>query len=450
MNAIVLDRDQEIDSTAQVEKGTAGFATGQAIKREAEQPVESAFDLLNKMAGGKLQPGTPILQTTDLPDFESLDGRTEPRFDDDSFTVEDLRHEVAGAWGQDNINAEAFAKIEHFKVLEPATAISALRVADPASQDTMEIGVTPEGRHVVSGQDNISAAQAYSRAVLAMTSDVIRQDGVNVFGTEKDQALLLLAAQDVGLKIINPPADLPAAILAEAKAEWDAMKAATLAAAPLATPATTEAAAPAVADDVVEDAAAPEISAPAAEAPAAMATIEPTLRELADAVEVQEIPAEQAAAVLAEAGLTTETEPAAEATPVTGTEVPVVIAEAAAEAPVVDALADDGIPVLTDIVEEGVKPELLPVLAEGDVSAATYLKARDFYLQNQETLPDSNGVVHARSLVREFQNAGVGSRKAATILKALAAEGLLNKSDDMFLPVYTVPGARPVSATLAP
>lgn len=464
MNAIVLDQDQDTDSTAQVEKGTAGFASGQPLKREAVQPEESAFDILNKMSGDRLQPGTPILHTADLPDFESLDGRTEPEIGEDAFTLDALHHEVAGAWGQNDVNAEAFAKIEHFKVIAPATAISALRLADPVSHDEMEIGVTAEGRHVVSGQDNITAAQAYSRAVLAMTSDVIREHGVNIFGTEKDQALLWLAAQETGLKIINPPTDLPAAVLAEAVAEWDAMKAATLAVAAAAAPAVAEVAAEevsAVAPAESVEAAAPEDEA---QAPVAATTVEPTLRELADAVEVQEIPADQAATILAEVGITpVSAEGASEATTAAQVEVVPTATETPAAADAVSdvvneletavgaqatpeaALPDDGIPVLTDVVEEGVKPELLPILAEANVSAATYIKARAFYLYNQASLTDSEGVVHARGLVSEFQNAGVGSRKAATILKAMAAEGLLNKSDDIILPVYTAVGIKPAA-----
>ncbi|QQG37227.1 MAG: hypothetical protein HYS17_05555 [Micavibrio aeruginosavorus] len=446
MNAIVLDRDQDIDSTAQVEKGTAGFATGEPVKRGAHTPEESAFDILNKMAGGRLHPDSPVISSATLPDFDE-GARAEPQFGDESyiFTLEDLRLEVAGAWGQDNVDDDAFEKIKSFKIVEPATAISALRLADPASNDEMEAGVTQDGRHVVSGQDNITAAQAYSRALLAMTSDTIRNEGVNVFGTQKDQALLLLAAEDVGLKIINAPTDIPEAVLAAAKTEWETLKAGRL---------TT---------------AAPAEETPAAEeAPAAAvsAIVEPTLRELADGVEVQEIPADQAAALLAEAGIepaAAETEAVVEAT--TQAAAPEVAAAADADTPVaavveavvepvaVDtapdkaAVVDDGIPVLTDVVEEGVKPELLPILAEGDVSAATYLKARAFYLENQATLPDSEGIVHPRSLVSEFQSAGVGSKKAATILKAMAAEGLLNKSDDVILPVYTAPGFRPAGTS---
>lgn len=392
---------EEVDSTAQVDKPQAGFASANDIETEgAAEPVlgDQAWldNLLRDDTAPVLGPVTVAELTDDTP------ARQEPTVD---FSAFDLHQELSTVWGQDLIDVAAFEKIKTLKIVQEAGDHTSLVLLDEAANDEIEVGVTPDHRHVVAGADNVTAEQALSRALVAMTSDVIREKGVTVFGTEKDQALLLLAAEEAGLTVVNAPT-LPEAVLAEAKAEWDSMMAARATAA---MPAETVVPEEVVSDVTVEQPAA------ATEGPA----VEPSLQELASGIEVTELPAED---VVLETATT---------------------AEKAAPAATAE---DDGIPVLTDVVQEGLPKNVVDILQSAQISAEQYVKARGLVTDRHEKVVSADGIVKPTTLAKPFWEAGVGPKKAAVMLCAMQEEGLVTPTGKTVAEYKVQPAAQPAIA----
>jgi hypothetical protein len=415
------NQDKIQDSTAQEDPAAAGFSTAPQYECDKAQPKKSTFDILNQMAGGLLPPGTPIVQTETLPDFND---RVEPETEEPAFagfgplgavvpqiggpvvepvaasvsSVEDavqlLRQEIAAAWGQDHVDDAAFAKVSHLTIVQVASANSPLIVADPVCDDEVMLGTSEDGVQAVLGNTNITAAQALSRAQLAMTSARFKAEGVNeVHGTAMDKALLLLAAQDVGLTIVNEP-EISGDVMREAQKQWDALKAQNapvaepVAAEPVAVePATTEAVAETPVSEVTEELA---TSVPEEQPVAAAANV----KDFLQGVDVTELP-------------------------------------------------DDGIPVLTDVVHPDelqallkaeaattvpVKPEVQKILdgeTENDrISPEVYLDLRSRIKAGDTAFADDKGFILRSGITEAFREQGIGTGRTQRLLEALEADGV--------------------------
>ena len=221
MNATVID--EVTDSTAQVVKPvSAGFST-----RASDKPVKAVEfhvePLLETLGLAPAHAGFVTINARPLADQIPL-AANEP-LDFNSQTIS-LHTALCDAWGQTEIDQKAFERVKHFTILQAATAETSLIVADHVSQDEMRVGTRADGVQAVLGNTDITAAQALSRAQMAMTSARFRTEGVDeVHGTDKDKALLMLAAAEVGLTIVNVP-EISPEVMAEAQAEWNTLKAA--------------------------------------------------------------------------------------------------------------------------------------------------------------------------------------------------------------------------------
>lgn len=228
--------DAAPDSTAQEEKpATAGFSSRKEGPVEAAAGKPSADEILaqigmlpsaaksDALAGFSsaapaepLVAGSPVAEAREpLPYLADLDF---------NLGTLDLYNELSNAWGETEIDAASYEAVKHFTIVQGASAEASLIVADPRSNDEMRVGTrASDGVQAVLGNTDITAAQALSRAQMAMTSTRFRTEGVEeVHGTEKDKALLVLAAQQVGLVIINMP-EINPAVMAQALLEWAAL-----------------------------------------------------------------------------------------------------------------------------------------------------------------------------------------------------------------------------------
>lgn len=473
----VLNRDETVDSTAQAEPRVAGLSTKPQYRREQEEAApdsapdaEALLARINNASIGAPKPAAaaaadasnePVIDAGAAPavaGFGAIDAieplagspQTEPVTDEAIFkNIQNrfLRMQLAAAWGEDDIDNAAFEPIKHFTVVQPASDTSALVLADPASQDEMQVGTRADGVQAVLGNDNITAAQALSRAQVAMTSTRFRTEGIDqIHGTEKDKALLMLAARKVGLTISNPPA-ISAEIMAEAQQEWDAMLTAREAA-----PVAPAAAVPAAgngADFELDEASTPgasiieelqpsskDVDIDLSEPAAAESTIEVLA---ATPAAVSETPAD----MINELTAATEPDPVFTKISVESPEVQdflkdVTVTEIPegdpAFADTITSLPADGIPILTDVIEEGIKPQALTVLGdESKLSKAAYLDLREQIKQGNQSLVNSEGFVGFEGLRNHFRtaNGNAGSTAAtATALRALEAEGIVYKTTD--------------------
>ncbi len=444
----VHTRDQVRDSTDQEVSEVAGLATRplyECEKEDGDGRKEPSLGELLTAAETATARVTPTISDTDdvftepaveeprrsgfgdLDAITPLAGNPEvaPAAEDASVedVVQQLRREIAAAWGQDDVDHDAFAKVSHLTIVQAASATGPLVVADPVSNDEVMLGTREDGVQAVLGNINITAAQALSRAQLALTSERFRTEGINeIHGTDLDKALLALAARDVGLVIINKPR-ISAQTMQDAQALWNEMKGVTAPAAEAAAAAETVKAeapiAPVAAETLAEatpaattttqhepahciDTLVETPAAPVAEK-AVAASIdlhEPAHCADLPLIEVEELPAN----ALVHDGLETlSTEDFLKGVEVTE-------------------LPADGIPVLTDIVSQedianmalaaSLKPEVQEILADSGIAPKNYVDLRDRLKSGQDkTLADDQGFI----LTDAFRE---------QVLKALEADGV--------------------------
>lgn len=75
--------------------------------------------------------------------------------------------------------------------------------------------VTPD---IVRTDSDVSLKTALDTAILAAANDRAQSEGISVFGSERDQARLTLAAMHMGLTVLNPPEQ---EIIEKYRAEWN-------------------------------------------------------------------------------------------------------------------------------------------------------------------------------------------------------------------------------------
>ncbi len=131
----------------------------------------------------------------------------------------DLLISIANIWKQATVNLDAFEKIKNFKTEESPFPGTMAIVND--EDDIIYFGINPkDGSHAVMSPANISARQAMEQVYVALTDDLMREEGIDdVDGTDLDKALLCLAAEKNGLKINNMPV-LSDDVKAEALKLW--------------------------------------------------------------------------------------------------------------------------------------------------------------------------------------------------------------------------------------
>lgn len=489
---------REIDAIADVEAAAAGagFAT-EAVDRTEEGNARAARRHQERLDAAVAVDTTaaqfipPTFIDNPVPASLLDDGRTEPglelpvpEFEVPAATtdtaVDALRVYLANCWNQETVDEAAYNAVKHLEVETIPTETTGLVLRDPRSNDTVGVGFLPDtNKQAVMGDINITAAQALNRARIAMTSDLMRTQGIDeVHGTEMDKALLLLAAQDVGLTINNIPVIAPE-VMNEARQQWAGM----VALAAVREGASLEEAI-AVAEVLTPDAPGsnPHIDlskatlddgadgrealkdTPAPSVDGFPATQPMTYEGEAVANETP-VPGVHAATVAATETATAPAVPRASAPPV-GIEVPVLgldqivpkselmdfvpqtVALSASETPdpaaiaaapvveaptvtvVVEAVAETA-PVESDPSQE-LRPEVLAVLGdESRLSKAAYLDIRQRMKAPKSSLFSEDGFVSLGSIRSVFRAAGKtdgSTAMAMTALQALEADGVIYKT----------------------
>ena len=205
--------------------------------RQVEPAPEYAglFSWFKKLRFRPAQPkaapkaGSPETATFDtisdavLPETDAY-GRKEPSISDQGPSLSeslktDLLNSIANIWKQATVNLDAFEKIKNFRTEESPIPGTMAIVND--EDDIIYFGINPkDGSHAVMSPANISARHALEQVYVALTDDLMREEGIDdVDGTDLDKALLCLAAEKNGLKINNMPV-LSDDVKAEALKLW--------------------------------------------------------------------------------------------------------------------------------------------------------------------------------------------------------------------------------------
>ena len=477
----VIDADLDVDA--------AGFTARPLYKREQasagdtpdinELLARASEDPLRKSLAADLH-GSPAVEPQLAGFGPAATGPVEPTLGPDF--VYDLREHLAAAWGQTAIDDSAFEAVKNFVVVDPADGTQPLVIADPASDDEVMVGTRADGAQSVLGRSGITAAQALSRAQLAMTSDIMRTEGVEeVHGTEMDKALLLLAAEKVGLTIANKP-EISAEVMQEAREQWArlmhdmeakrvfenalavgatateahdiaAQLTPDLDAGPVINrnPATeidentfAAAAAPAVdkdgfPDTVIEE---PAFADTVFEERPVVAAVEPIPAPEAIEIEAAEIVEPQAVQV--------EAVEVAEARHV---EIPV-LTDVIDKSTLLEPTTAEEAAYLAEVQASRLKPEVKAVLAGNSpneaVNPEVYVDLVSGIKAGNEKFADKEGFINVRGITEEFQARGIGTGKARRLVEALKADHLVYETGQSAPAVRTVVNYQVSSPVMKP
>lgn len=411
--------------------------------RDAVRPVPSAPEVQSFETPTL---GAPLLPPQPDTSAQALNAGTYP--DDDHAVSLLIAFSMAFPRGDTIASPEAFEALKHLKIEHLKSDENFLTLNNKAGTDPILVGINENGLRLVLGKADITAEEAMNRALAASMNNFMKENGVHVHGTEKDQALLMVAAARTGLKVNNAP-QLSLEAMVWAKQQFaDLDQATPLSLVPMDNPL------PETRQTSEEpQAAGPlDIDLAAMEAEAGTQATAPVIEELAPSEKTQpldiELSEEPAAAPIVE--VLAPTQPQA----------PDLTAEApdTLPTPVAFEVDGEGYPILRDVVELGDLPppsitpaeraaleeiaaERAAATTEPDAMAVVELPTAESILTQAKVRPETydqvkqfvagreGDIIRPRDLAEEFAQAGVGTGKAHALIAALQVDGLTQPED---------------------